>query len=238
LATFNLVRADLTLFNHWILVLFVFLTDATLIVSSDIFAQELMLFEEIETPRSDNGSRGSARNNAGDIISQPTFTLIGTARFGDYYSALVSNGNERDIRLDALSGSLRFIPGHPGYQVVEIRSGEVSIKYPAERDCVTSEDLGISCNEANVATLRLTNAEAIISNLTQREAGIGSQLSQDNAGQSIPKNPFAALLEEASNSESSSEETNEFTPRRIKPEDIPPGMRVVSTPFGDRLVEE
>jgi len=26
--------------------------------------------------------------------------------------------------------------------------------------------------------------------------------------------------------------------RRIDPADVPPGMRVVSTPFGDRLVEE
>jgi len=29
-----------------------------------------------------------------------------------------------------------------------------------------------------------------------------------------------------------------FTPRRISPEDVPPGMRVVSTPFGDRLVDQ
>ena len=33
-------------------------------------------------------------------------------------------------------------------------------------------------------------------------------------------------------------DTSAFTPRRINPEDVPPGMRVVSTPFGDRLVEE
>ena len=29
-----------------------------------------------------------------------------------------------------------------------------------------------------------------------------------------------------------------FQPRRIPPEDVPPGYRVVSTPFGDRLVEQ
>ena len=53
-------------------------------------------------------------------------------------------------------------------------------------------------------------------------------------------NPFEALRAQQNNvSVSNRDGGNErFTPRRILPEDVPPGMRVVSTPFGDRLVEQ
>ena len=53
-------------------------------------------------------------------------------------------------------------------------------------------------------------------------------------------NPFAALREaQAENpADSSTRRGARFSPRRVAPEDVPPGMRVVSTPFGDRLVEQ
>lgn len=65
-----------------------------------------------------------------------------------------------------------------------------------------------------------------------------------------PPNPFAALRARAQGNTSSNgtsqaqaitEESLQrrgFTPRRIDPADVPPGMRIVSTPFGDRLVEQ
>ena len=55
-----------------------------------------------------------------------------------------------------------------------------------------------------------------------------------------PINPFEALRAQQNSGASSSgiSDSDRFTPRRISPEDIPPGMRVVSTPFGDRLVEQ
>lgn len=238
MAKLNLTRSGLKFLGLLILVIFGFLIDAALVVKTAAFAQDLTLFEDIEAPRGDTDTRGSIRNSAGDIISEPNFNLVGTARFGDHYSAVINNGNERNIRINGSSGSVVFIPGYPGYQVIRISSGQVVIKYPAERDCINSEDKGISCNEANIATLRLTNAEPIISPLTQREAEVASQSVQRSIGQNSPTNPFAALLEGASNSDASIEEANSFTPRRIDPEDVPSGMRIISTPFGDRLVEE
>jgi hypothetical protein len=210
-------------------VLFVFLADATLFVKSEIFAQELTLFEEVEAPRGGDGSRGGALNSSGDIASDPIFTLVGTARFGNHYSAVINNGSESNIRIEENPGSLIFIPGHPGYELIKVSSGEISIRYPTKRSCVSIKDKGISCSEANVATLRLSNAEPIKSAIPDLTQGVE---------QNISENPFAALLEEASTSNSGSEETTSFTPRRISPEDVPSGMRVVSTPFGDRLVEE
>ncbi|MBT8146719.1 MAG: hypothetical protein KJN90_07680, partial [Gammaproteobacteria bacterium] len=57
-----------------------------------------------------------------------------------------------------------------------------------------------------------------------------------------PTNPFAALraraLQNGDAPAPSASPRRSFTPRRIDPADVPPGMRVVSTPFGDRLVRE
>ena len=237
----NLTIANLSLLNHLILLVFMLLADATLFIKSEISAQELTLFETIETPSGGEERGRSARNRAGDIESEPLFTLVGIARFADHYSALINNGNERNIRLDDISRSITFIPGYPAYKVLDVSSQELSIRYPVERDCLSNEEQGISCSEDNVATLRLPNAPPIKSvapDFNQGGSGAGLQLGQVNTEQNAERNPFATLLEEATNSDSSSGETSSFTPRRIRPEDVPSGMRVVSTPFGDRLVEE
>ena len=52
-----------------------------------------------------------------------------------------------------------------------------------------------------------------------------------------PINPFEEIARRSRDPESDTTENQQFRPRRINPEDVPPGMRVVSTPFGDRLVE-
>ena len=57
-------------------------------------------------------------------------------------------------------------------------------------------------------------------------------------GRDAPINPFEALRSRAQNGAPPPERPDRFQPRRIDPADVPPGMRVVSTPFGDRLVEE
>jgi hypothetical protein len=55
-------------------------------------------------------------------------------------------------------------------------------------------------------------------------------------------NPFEALsaaqVDDDNPAQKNGGRENRFAPRRISPEDVPSGMRVVSTPFGDRLVEQ
>jgi hypothetical protein len=54
-----------------------------------------------------------------------------------------------------------------------------------------------------------------------------------------PKNPFETLRNGAvAQDEEQAGNAARFTPRRINPEDVPEGMRVISTPFGDRLVAQ
>ena len=57
-----------------------------------------------------------------------------------------------------------------------------------------------------------------------------------------PTNPFEALRNAQNSRVSGAGDENpargRFTPRRIDPADVPEGMRVIATPFGDRLVEQ
>ena len=70
----------------------------------------------------------------------------------------------------------------------------------------------------------------------ERDAG-------QNADGEPPQNPFAAALRAAA-AEAPEDianrraEAQRFEVRRINPEDVPPGKRLVRTPFGDRLIDE
>ena len=82
-----------------------------------------------------------------------------------------------------------------------------------------------------MARLVLINAEPLVG----MTSGLGSDLELSN--EESTSNPFEALLQRAASGDSEADETV-LEPTRINPANVPPGMRVVSTPFGDRLVEE
>ena len=113
------------------------------------------------------------------------------------------------------------------------------VRYPDGEPCVEYLERGIRCAEPHLALLTLTNADPMRSAPGTRT---GSENIQSSDGESDgnqeeqPNNPFAALLEQSANSDAG--DNNRFVPNRIRAEDVPSGMRVVSTPFGDRLVEE
>ena len=207
--------------------------------SGSLLAQDLNLFEEIEVNEVTNRrDRGRSLDN-GDSAAGPEFTLIGTSRFGDNYSVFLRDREGDTIVVNSISGSNAFIPGHPSYELVEVNAARVSVRYPEEEPCVEVLERGIRCSAPDVAILTLANADPLESqlNITMEPDISESQgESQDENQEGSPVNPFAALLEQ--NANTNSNETNDFVPRRIRAEDVPPGMRVVSTPFGDRLVEE
>ena len=84
----------------------------------------------------------------------------------------------------------------------------------------------------NVAILSLTTSKAILP--SPRQAETAQTDSEQKEERNTPANPFEALRNRAQNGEPQSERPGRFQPRRIDPADVPPGMRVVSTPFGDR----
>ena len=82
--------------------------------------------------------------------------------------------------------------------------------------------------------MTLTNGSPLKMVTSQDVGSVASNASNDEPDL---QNPFAAILKRQSNLEQNATD-NTFVPRRISPEEVPPGMRVVSTPFGDRLVED
>lgn len=199
------------------------------------------LFEDIESTNSSSNQSRSARVTRENRNSPttPEFTLVGTSRIGSNYQAILQNRNGESVVVNASPNSNTRIPGFSDYTVVDISAGRVSVRYPGNNPCVEYLDKGVSCNSAaNIAALGLTNGEPIAS----PEHQLNAVASDENVEESTPVNPFEALrASQENNAAATSDASNNngrFRPRRIDQDDVPEGMRVISTPFGDRLVEQ
>lgn len=203
-------------------------------------SQQLNLFEEIET--SDNSSsqtRNRASGASRALSASPEFILIGTSRTGREYSVIIQHRGGDVLVVKADPNSSTQIPGYSGYSILDVGSGSVSIRYPENVPCVEFRDQGVSCDGGvNIAALSLANGEPLLGK--DVETSLADSRPSEATADEPPINPFEALRAQQNNvSVSNRDGGNErFTPRRILPEDVPPGMRVVSTPFGDRLVEQ
>jgi len=204
------------------------------------YSQQLNLFEEIETTNnSSSRARDRVREGGRATSDSPEFVLIGTSRIGSEYSIIIQHRGGDTLMVKAGPNSSTQIPGYNGYSILDVGSGSVSIRYPENAPCVEFRDQGVNCDGAvNIAALSLANGEALPGQEVETSLA-GSRLGEATADEP-PINPFEALRAQQNNvSVSNRDGDNErFTPRRILPEDVPPGMRVVSTPFGDRLVEQ
>ena len=212
-----------------------------LAISGFGYSQQLNLFEEIETNnRSPIGSPNRASSGSQSGATSPEFTLIGTSRIGGKYSVIIQHRGGDTLMVKVGPNSSTQIPGYGGYSILDVDSGSISIRYPENVSCVEFHDQGVSCAGGdNIAALSLTNGEPLHSNKLETSLAAAVRLNEAVV-EEPPINPFEALRAQQSNeSVSTRDADNErFTPRRISPEDVPPGMRVVSTPFGDRLVEQ
>ena len=129
---------------------------------------------------------------------------------------------------------------------MDVGAGQTSIRYPDNVPCVEFLERGVSCSTAaNIAALSLTTGEPLPNNVAgsaDRELeALANETADEAAADEPPTNPFEALRNRQENNGAlggRAGDNGRFTPRRISPEDVPPGMRVVSTPFGDRLVEQ
>ena len=205
--------------------------------------QVLTLFEETETnlrTAEEERSRTVRRDREGNVINGPEFTLVGTTRIGGSSLVVVEDRLGEIISISMTEGANTSIPSHPGFQIVDVGAGNVAIKFPDNFRCIEFMDRGVGCEADDMARLVLTNAKPLESANRGTILGSGSNtesLLQEEADQDNATNPFEALLQRAANPDSEVDGTA-FEPRRINPEDVPPGMRIVSTPFGDRLVED
>ena len=211
-------------------------------------AQNFNLFEAVDSTQSAVQRRSRASQGARATISQPEFTLLGTTRIGDRYTAILNHRDGSTIVIRARPDANTRISQYSQYAIVDIGAGKVSVRFPGESQCVAFPDKGVSCNSAgNIAQLSLANGAPLASRPVQvLETGTAQALRQEVVGTDAEpggnaSNPFAALRDRTASRGDANAAANtnrRFTPRRIAPEDVPDGMRVVSTPFGDRLVEQ
>ena len=224
-------------------------------------AQELNLFEQIDAePASfqpDQSSQLAGQNG------QPAFTLRGTSRFGDEYHTTLIARNGEVTKLVWHTGETVPVPGFPGFTVVDINQQGVSLQQPASDVCVNFPASGVSCASTNVATLKLATAAVLATNgtsvpLTPQAQDFSNpgftdtsvQVSADANAQQVFINPFSGQAEVVNEvppgerrgreerQRRRAERLSNFEPVRISDGDVPPGMKVVRTPFGDRLVPE
>ena len=213
---------------------------------------EFRLFEPIDGAATADYLRNRRTRNTPNtlnIIPNPEFTLVGISRIGDKYSVILTHKDGDTVVVQAEPNANTQIMGHSQFSIVDVGSRAVSINYPDGTNCVEFKDKGVNCTTAtNIANLTLTYGEPLAPR--QRQVAEPNEEPQDIAKGGTggtgdePVNPFAALSAAAQNGDGGAPQaanrdgnTARFSPRRIAPEDVPPGQRVVSTPFGDRLVD-
>ena len=209
-------------------------------------AQDLELFEDVERVSqgaSQRGGRNGAADSVAPSLTEPEFTLIGASRIGERRRVVLSHRSGETLTVPVAAEGQTAIPGHEQFRIVTSEGGRVAIQYPAGASCVEAADRGVSCDAAaNIAWLSLRPAPVPEQFVVDLEAGQEEDPELADQARDAredlardPNNPFARLRAEALGQDVPP--AGRFRPRRIDPSEVPPGMRVVSTPFGDRLVE-
>jgi len=210
---------------------------------SAVIAQDLTLFEAVETPANGSAASAAQAREQRALPNAPAFTLLGTSRIGDRRRASLIDSNGEVLVVELSDSDSTPIPDHIGYRIVSLDSGKVSISLPDDMPCIDASDKGVNCGTDGLAELSLTTAAPIV--LAANQENVNAAPGQaEGAEDGQPENPFAAALRAAAQNEANAQNgrprrTNgeRIEARRIASEDVPPGMRVVRTPFGDRLVD-
>jgi hypothetical protein len=210
--------------------------------------QELRLFEPVEANAQDALFAGQQAEQAQVAMpTSPAFTLVGTSRIGGRQRATLASSTGQIINVELRDGQDAPIDGFPGYRLVSVNSRRAELSLPAGMPCVGARAQGVSCGTDGLVQLSLTTAEPVPAPViaTDGVAAADAPVAVDANGNVAADNPFAAALRAAAQNERAGNDgqrgpfnAERFQPRRIAPEDVPPGMRVVRTPFGDRLVEQ
>jgi hypothetical protein len=249
---------------------------------SQVQAQELSLFEPVET---DAVADQLQQPVPGLAVAggQPAFTVRSTTHVGERYSVTLVNRQGQASEVSWRPGERSPLPGMPGFIVEEIRQRSVVLSQPGNDPCVAAPQQGVSCLDSSRAVLTLALAAALPPNsqgIQQQqingsgngivvdpaapqnpfEAAIQAQQNQAAAqglpvpvpgGQGFFVNPFSGQAEIVDQQSPEQQATREARQRarserlnrivdesRIPDDQIPAGMRRVTTPFGDRLVPE
>ena len=216
-------------------------------------AQTLSLFET--TQRQEPGPQVSAPvGGPGQLEPGSGFSLRSVARFGDTYWGLVTDaaGNSMEVHWQpGAPTSLGELAQYRGYQVLELTAQTLRLQFPPGQPCRSSGQQGLVCVDDTTALLSLVALAPLQHNgsqplpAQQPDAVTGPEQMLDDE-EFI--NPFATMAAEAApmpdadmaarvaRARARAERLQQLPVDRIADDQIPPGMRRVRTPFGDRLV--
>ena len=208
---------------------------------TDQNSQRLSLFEAVEVTVGKASDVNRRPRGPRDTVAGPEFTLLGTSRIGGVYSAILRHRSGESILVRSQGNTATAIEGHAGYSVLSVGAGKLSLRYPVSVPCVEDAGLGVGCAAGpNTAELVLGTSAPLSRPVPSDTVDLRDSAEQSPTAQSA--NPFEAII--AAQADGNDPAQNDggraerFVPKRISPEDVPTGMRVVATPFGDRLVEQ
>lgn len=225
------------------------------ILQSSVQAQTLTLFEGRGNEEVPDRVPAPAfgPDGMGPTAATTAYTLRGIARFGDDYVATLERSDGNTVTLSWQGSAANPLPQDPGYEVLEITSQTLVLHQPTP--CVPQESRGVSCIDANTARLSLATLSPIQRQPPNEKIITGplpmddtdSSVVSDESGNPVFVNPFAAAVMEAQEEDpeqggraerarARAERLQQFQVERIPEGEVPPGMRLVRTPFGDRLV--
>jgi hypothetical protein len=156
---------------------------------------------------------------------QQDFTLRATSRIGDSRSVILQGPDGREFVQHFVNNQRTPVRGYPTYALLNVISRQAVIEYPTDSPCRTSNAAkGIQCKEnGKIAEIKIIAKGAI-------------------APPPPPPAPPPAPnpVDEKNRADEELKKRQElyknFQKQVIRDEDVPPGMRVVRTPFGDRLI--
>lgn len=184
---------------------------------------------------------------------QRDFVLQGTARFGERWLAVLQTSEGQPIIQEWSQEKPTPLKDFPDYKVVKIEARKVVLAYPPNSLCRNSNvQKGIQCQDnGKTAALSLQWRDAINapSPPPQPQVMPPQQIPQP-AGQpplpgQMPPQPGMGqppspedLARQEEDKRKRQEMYKNFRRQTIEDKDVPPGMRVIRTPFGDRLVPD
>lgn len=167
------------------------------------------------------------------LLPQKDFMLLGTARMGNQWIAILQAPDGKQFIQRLNRAGRTSVEGYPDYALLGVEARQIRLEYPANAPCRNSNiQNGIQCSsDTKTATLNIMQKEAVIPSPTS----MASPAQQPAVSNLTPEEARKKREEER---QKRRELYKNFKRQVIKDEDVPPGMRVVRTPFGDRLVPD
>jgi len=197
-------------------------------------------------------------------LLDPAFTLSSAGRFGDSFQAILRDRSGQSVVLGWQPGQRTPLPGHAGFVVVDASARSVTLELPAAERCMALPERGVACNGDTLAVLSLATLAPLAgkADVMQVEGGMGPEQGPFGPGQMVGDmmvnapingeavfvNPFVGIQDDTAQlseaevqarvdaARARAQRLQQFQPERINEADVPAGMRLVRTPFGDRLV--